>query len=108
MSSGVRSAGFSGDGKRLACGLNDGRVLVLDAETFAVLFMEQVASETIDGLAFAPDGKTIACGRHTLTQAHGQSDMNIRAYRHTSTITFTWHTHAHTHIHTDAHLNMYA
>jgi WD40 repeat protein len=58
----VRAAAVSPDGKRLACGGNDGALWIVDADRGTKLHQLTVPEESISCLAFAPDGGTLVSG----------------------------------------------
>ena len=55
-----KSVAISPDGKRLAVGGKDGTVRVIDPKEEKELFVLDSIAETVDLLAFSPDGKTLA------------------------------------------------
>jgi len=58
----ARSATISPDGKYLAVGQGNGHVVLVNWESFEVVWNHKVAKETVDALAFSPDGSKIAAG----------------------------------------------
>lgn len=58
----VRCVTLSPDGKTIVCGNNDGTILMLNAETGAVLRALRGHTETVFTVVFAPDGKSVISG----------------------------------------------
>jgi WD40 repeat protein/beta-lactamase regulating signal transducer with metallopeptidase domain len=59
----VNSVAYAPDGKTVVAGLDDGRVLLLDAESPFRRATLGGPSAPVLGVAYAPDGLTIACAR---------------------------------------------
>jgi WD40 repeat protein len=58
----VRDLAFASDGRLLAAALGDGSALVWDVSTGALRERHQCGLSQADGVAFAPDGRTLAVG----------------------------------------------
>jgi WD40 repeat protein len=58
----VRELAFSPDGRLLAAALGDGSVPVWDVTTGALRARHKCGLSQTDGVAFAPDGRTLAVG----------------------------------------------
>jgi WD40 repeat protein len=58
----VRSIAFRQDERRIACGLESGRVLVWDLDTRTELFTVDGHSRQVTGVSFSPDGRFVISG----------------------------------------------
>ena len=56
----VLAVAYSPDGRTVAAGLDSGQVVLLDAQTLAVVGRLEGHGAPVNGLGFAPDGRTIA------------------------------------------------
>ncbi len=60
LGAGIERLAISADGERLAAATEDGGVRLVELGNRRVRRLERIASEPVEGLAFAPDGATLA------------------------------------------------